>query len=224
MKLVTVNTRMVLATLKADPQFDVCSLANENKQLYQLQALAINPDGLQIELRPPGGRRSPIDLAGKWDLSFRDKHGAYQSPVKDIVERGDALVFHLQSYSFFLARRESIRLSVESRNPTRLHFHYKGEPLESFLVDFNKEGLGIQLNGERPFSVGDEIQSGEFQLRSHLVAFNKARIVHVAFAEKGLRVGLQFQDLTEDQENAIKQAFDAWHLSQAPAFASLGDG
>ncbi len=223
MKLVTVNTRMVLATLKADPQFKSCALANDNKQLYTLESLAVDPEDLQIELRAPSGRVTPIDQTAKWDLSFRDKHGAYQSPVREIVSRNDSLIFHLQSYSFFLARRERIRLPVESRNPTRLRFRHKGVEVQSFLVDFNKEGLGVQMPQDRQISVGDEVDSGAFQLRSHQVGFNSARIVHIAFAEEGMRVGLQFKDLTADQELSIKKAFDAWYLSQGHSFAKRGE-
>ncbi len=223
MKLVTVNSKTVLRTLKEDSEFKKCFVANSSKQLYSLEVLYIDPEELRVEVKAPKGRRTPIDTSMSWDLSFRDKSGAYQAPVKRFLTRDKSLVFFLENYLFFLARREKIRLPTGSRNPTTISFSFDDHRHSGSLVDFNLEGLGIHMKGDWEPVAGDEIKDGSFKMRSHHVTFNSAQVVHLSFTEEGFRVGLKFTDLSEDQLETIKKTFDAWFHSQNPSFSPRED-
>ena len=154
-----------------------------------------------------------------WDLSFRDQKGAYQAPVRRMFSRGHTLVFFLENYILFLARRERIRLPIDSRSPTDIVFTYNNRQWTGKLIDFNLEGLGILVPLTMGAEVDDPILDGSFQLRSQQVSFQRARVAHTAFLKEGVRVGLQFTQLTSNQEEIVKEVFDAWFLSQKPSFS-----
>lgn len=218
MKLVTVSSKTVLASLKDDTDFQACFVTNSSKQLYQLPVRFIDPEDLRVEVSSPAGRAAPIDANASWDLSFRDKKGAYQAPVRRVLTRESSIVFFLESYLFFLARRDKIRLPADSRNPTEILFSYQGAKHRGFLVDFNLEGIGVFLDQEVDLEVDGEILNGDFSLRSHKISFNSARIAHLAYTQKGIRVGLQFKEMDDTQLSRVKEAFDTWILSQKTAF------
>jgi len=219
MKLVTVSSKTVLASLKDDADFQACFVTNSNKQLYNLPVLFIDPEDLRVEVAAPGGRAAPIDPNISWDLSFRDKKGAYQAPVRRVLARESSIVFFLESYLFFLARRDKIRLATDSRNPTEIIFTHAGVKHRGFLVDFNLEGIGIFLDRDVDLEVDGEILNGDFSLRSRKISFNSARIAHLAYTPDGIRVGLQFKELDTVQHARVKEAFDTWILSQKPSFS-----
>ena len=219
MKLVTVSSKTVLERLKDDPEFKTCYVANSNKQLYHLNVSFINAVDLCVEVEAPGGRTTPIDPSMTWDLSFRDKKGCYQAPVRRLLTRENSLVLFLESYLFFLARREKVRLPVESRSPTNIGFSYHGDDRQGFVIDFNLEGVGIQVDNDISLEVNEIIENGSFELRNRQVEFQTARIAHIAFTEEGQRVGLQFQKMDHNQEETVKQVFDAWFISQNPSLA-----
>ena len=224
MKLVTLSSSKVLRILKNNPNLRTCHVANSDKQLYTLDIFYIDPEGPMVEVRSPRGRTSPIDSSVSWDLSFRDKKGAYQARVKRVTAREQSLVFFLDNFLFFLARREIIRLPADSRSPTRVDFLCGDKRHHGFLVDFNPEGLGINVEKDFDMEVGQEIMQGSFELRSQSVAFNAARIRHTAFTEDGVRLGLQFQDLSEDQRSTMKQVFDKWYVAQRSSFSIRDEG
>ncbi len=216
MKLVTVSSKTVLASLKNDADFEACFVTNSNKQLYNLRVVFIDPEDLRVEVEAPGGRAAPIDSNLSWDLSFRDKKGAYQAPVRRMLARETSIVFFLESYLFFLARRDKIRLPADSRSPTVISFTYQEKKHRGSLVDFNLEGIGIFLDKDLDLEVDGEICNGKFSMRSHNISFNKARIAHLAYTQDGIRVGLQFKDMDPSQLDRVKEAFDTWILSQRP--------
>ena len=219
MSLATVDARTVLASLTDDPLFQRCFLANSNKQLYQLDVLSIDPNALRVILKAPNGRLNPIDPEQPWDLTFRDRQGAYQAPVKKIVVEGGQLIFFLENYLCFLARRKSIRLPVDSRNPIEVFFDYRDERYRALLIDFSLTGIGLQIPEDLNLTVGKKITRGMFELRSHQIGFTAALIVHVHYTERGSRIGFQFLNLSPLEAEIIQRAFHDWHMSQKPPFS-----
>ena len=218
MSLATVSSRVVLASLKSDPHFLSCYLSNSDKQLYMLTVKQIDPENLRIDLKPPEGRVNPIDPNHNWDLSFRDRNGAYRATIRTMTVEDSVVCINLQSYLQFLARRKSIRLPANSRNPITIRFTHQGKPLEGVLADFSLQGVGVFVPSGCELAIDEIISDGSFSIRNHAVSFSSARIANTAFSGNRLRVGLHFGVLSADQAETITEAFNAWHLSQGPTF------
>ena len=222
MKLVTVSSKTILQGFGDEPR--ECFVANSRKQLFRLQVRYIDPEELRVEVGLPAELEHQIDSGTNWDLSFRDQKGAYQAPVRRMLRRDDYLIFFLETYLFFLARREKIRLPIEARNIIHLRFSCHGKECRGLVVDFNLEGIGIQVDKNLEIEVDDELINGSFTLADQHLSFNRARVAHLAYVEDGIRVGLQFMELNEEQADAVRQAFDAWFVSHKPSVSSPDEG
>lgn len=224
MALTKLDCSEVLSAFQANRRIKTCFLADTAKRLYTLEVIQIQPDNLTIELKAPQGRSSPIDPNQRWTLTIRDQKGAYRAVSTKMLVRPSSLFLVLEDRILFMARRKNIRLTAESRNPIDIRFLHQDRRQRGFLVDFNAEGIGIHVPERIAFAVDDLLADGSFELRSHHVSFDSARIVHIAHLENGMRLGLELKQLSASQEASIHAAFDAWCFSQKASFRVADEG
>ena len=215
----SVNTHMVLATLKQDPDFIHCYLSNARKQIYSLEVEHIDEVGLSLTLKAPGGRLNPICPDTHWELTFRDKDGVYQASIKHIETVAQCLVFTLKRKLSFLARRKNIRFAIDSRNPIAVVFKIGEEVVKGSLIDLSLDGLGIHLKGPLSLNVGDIITQVQFELRSFKIKLVSVPVAHMAYNEGNLRVGVRFDELSHAESKSLRQAINMWYMSQSPSFS-----
>ena len=220
----SVDTKTVLCALEKDPSFHSCLVANAEKQLYTLEVLRLDAQNLRVELEAPIGRANPINLSKTWELRFRDKDGVYQANVVSIAEKDRSLVFTLKNNLCFLARRNNIRFSADSRNPNAIAFNFQGQRYCGILIDFSLDGMGIQVARDVPLEVGSSVTDAQFELRSCPVQLSRGRIAYLKLVDGFLRAGIQFVEIPADERRAIHLAFDRWHRSQSPSFSMDCDG
>lgn len=203
----TYETRSILELCNRQKEFFSASFSNATRRVYVLKVIRSHPEHLQIFVRAPQGRTSPIDPTQTWRVTLWNHRGAYQTYVSTIESDAGFLKVTLQGETSFLARRKNIRLNTDSRNPTLVSFQLNQTPIEGLVMDFSPEGLGIETLDHQELQVGTFLHNGEFKLKGHHVRFKQAKIVQRSWADSRLRLGLMFQELTENQEELIQTAF-----------------
>lgn len=203
----TLETRSILHMSDRQKAFFSASFRDEAKRIYVLEILETQPETLTVVVKAPAGRSSPIDPLGTWQITFSNHLGAYQTRVTLMEVHENTLQARLHPESKFLARRKSVRLPTDSRNPTQVHFFASGQRREGYLVDFSLEGFGLETASAWGLSIGDLLTQGQCIIKGNQVSFSEARIVQRAYQDDHVRFGLEFQNLTEAEEEGIHEAF-----------------
>ena len=219
----TLETRSILAMCQRQKGFFSASFSDEAKHIYVLDILDANPLSLEVDVSAPQGRSAPMDPNATWQLTLWNQRGAYQTRVVGFEEGNDWLRVKVHPETNFLARRKSIRIPVDSRNPSPITFLYHDRARNGYLVDFSLEGLGIEIDPIRGVEVGDFLHQGHCLFKGREIRFETARIVQRAWSKSRIRLGLVFQRLIDDQEDTIRAVFNHC-FSPYPGVSTVLDG
>lgn len=213
----TSQTVEVLQQLAGKSIHRKCFVLNAKRQLYVLDVVRWEPEHCQVVTALPNGRQSTPDPEDTWQVTVRTYEGAFAFEVTAINLQTDALTLKLAPQCTFAARRSKVRLQTESRNPVRVHFKLAEDqdPVSAELIDFIREGLGLDWSQNPKLEMGASIYQGQFRVCSEDVHFDRAEIVHAHDTQDGnQRIGIRFTRLTGKQASSIKSAFDACFLMQ----------
>lgn len=204
----TLETRSILHMCKQQKDLYSVSFSNEARQIYVQEIITSIPEHLQLEVTAPEGRVSELDPMAHWTATLWNHRGAYQSKVQSLHRKGSLLVMTFHPKAHFLARRKSIRLAPDSRNPTRIQFLFREQWHQGVVVDYCLEGIGIVTQPLSGLGVGSTLNHGLFRTKGADVGFERARVVQHSWSQPKMRLGLVFEKLTEDQEKSLHSAYN----------------
>jgi len=193
-------------------------LANRHQRIYTLEIREIDARGAWVSLAQPRARAKWVEADQDWQLRFRDSEGVYQADVLSLVPDEDHIRVALPDKLTFLARRRSIRLPADSRNPTTVSFRGGDQRFTGHLIDLSMDGLGIEIPGHEPedcpLSVDDPVSEIRFELRDNAVSIRFGKIAHKVAADQLCRLGIELVDPENEVIETLHAMIDQWHHSQ----------
>jgi c-di-GMP-binding flagellar brake protein YcgR len=211
------DTAAILRQLADKKAHRKCFVLNERRQLYVLEVVRWEPETCTVVATKPKGRQGKPDSADRWQVTVRTFEGAFAFEVTNIKENGQELNLVLDKACHFAARRSKVRLQAESRNPVTVVFRLtpEGPKQSAELIDFSREGLGLDWSSGPRIEKGTMLYAGQFRVCSEEVSFDRAEVIHAQdTGEDCQRIGVRFTRVTGKQAAAIKTAFDTCFLMQ----------